>query len=137
MPNHRKRKQTDASAAPNGPASSKKPQQPEQPGAYDPVFDREIKVTTATPEMSSTTATTGGGSRMPPTKFLDMREQNDQERQRLLNRRYLLERMKGPDLQTRLEPQLEQEYRDVVEKTTRVDPDDDTSAYRVKLVDPF
>jgi hypothetical protein len=74
---------------------------------------------------------------MPPTTFLDMKEQNDQERQRLLNRRYLLERMKGPDLQTRLEPQLEQEYREVVEKTTHVDTDDDNSAYRAKLVDPF
>ena len=74
---------------------------------------------------------------MPPTTFLDMKEQNDQERERLLNRRYLLERMKGPDLKTKLEPQLEAEYKDVVAKTTREDEKNDKSAYKVKLVDPF
>ncbi|HEY9229438.1 MAG TPA: hypothetical protein VIP11_22505 [Gemmatimonadaceae bacterium] len=67
--------------------------------------------------------------------FLDLKERNDQERQRLLNRRFLLERRKEDD--KRLEPELEAELRDIVRKTTRQNPEDDTSPYVVSVVDPL
>jgi hypothetical protein len=85
--------------------------------------------------------------------FLDLKEANHAERQRLLNRRFLLERKKAEDGKT-LEPDLEHELQDVIAKTkltptalrkagsanekaqlqSAVQPD---ASYVVKLVDPL
>jgi len=85
--------------------------------------------------------------------FLDVKEANHAERQRLLNRRFVLERKKADDDDT-LEPDLEHELQEVIAKTkltaaalkkakspneqeklkSAVQPD---ASYQVKLVDPL